>query len=172
MISVLIETRGETERLARTLAALVSASVDGDIREVLVRLTDQRGRQMILALVDQAGCVLLEGVSAREAVERCRNDVVLVVEEGAVLERGWNRDAANAISVGQLPARFTELEAGRFQFLARIFNRPKGFPAVLISKSALLADLVNGVELADALSKLRPHRLHARISRAPEIAGS
>ena len=45
MLSVLIETRDEEERLARTLASLVGAAVEGVVREVIVCDTDEEMAQ-------------------------------------------------------------------------------------------------------------------------------
>lgn len=98
MLSVLIAVESEEEGLARTLAALVPAVVDGAVRDCLV--IDSGGMPEIARIADVAGCAHVTGPLAetlQPAVDRLHCAWVLVLSPGTVLEDGWFREAAEFV---------------------------------------------------------------------------
>jgi len=98
MITVIIATRDDAEDLARALAALAPAAMDGAVRDVIV--VDAGSGDGTLAVADAAGCGVVEGGGAAalmEAAGRARGDWLLFVSPATVLEAGWQAEAMGFI---------------------------------------------------------------------------
>lgn len=154
MISVLIETgEGDEERLARTLASLVPAAVDGVVREAIVV---DAGRAGGLALVaDHAGCRM--AASLAEAIETARGDWLLLLEPGARLLEGWSEVALAHAGNGGRPARLTRDASVRVSLRQRL--RSRGRP---LARGLLIARRDAGA-LGTGMKRLRLVTLPARI---------
>lgn len=97
MLTVVIATSNDEERLAYTLAALVPAAAEGFVREVIV--ADAGSSDATTAVADATGCVLIVGQGTvgerlhRAAEQASRGDWLLFLPPGAVLESRWEAEA-------------------------------------------------------------------------------
>jgi glycosyltransferase involved in cell wall biosynthesis len=119
MISVIIPTLDDEERLAQTLAALVPAAAEGIVREVVV--VDGGSRDATLRVADAAGCVLVElsGTDGQRAAagvaDSARGDFLLFVKAGVILDARWEAEAAAFLQrLGR--AGLADRRAGVFRF--------------------------------------------------------
>jgi rSAM/selenodomain-associated transferase 2 len=117
MISVVIPTLNAEEGLARTLAALVPAAVDGLIREVLV--VDGGSRDRTLEIADGAGADIIETAPNRGAqlgagAKRARFPWLLFLYADSELEAGWEREAAHFMD--RVDSRKFPAKAAAFRF--------------------------------------------------------
>ncbi len=94
MISVIIATRNDQRRLARTLTALVPSAVDGLVRQVIV--ADSGSSDSTLEIADDAGAVVVKGPLA-QACASAKEDWLLILDPGARLADGWERTAHDHI---------------------------------------------------------------------------
>lgn len=168
MLTVLIETRNDADALARTLACLVAAAVEGVVREVMV--VDHGSSDHTVAVADHAGCSLLHGGELAVGVRRARGEWILLLEPGARLADGWTEDVVVHVARLAQPARFSRASGAGSRFLARFLGarRPlaDGF---LLSKPQALARLRAG-EGAEALVRGLPsRRLAALIAPAEDF---
>lgn len=97
MISVIIPTLNAENGLAACLTALVPATVEGLVREVIV--VDGGSRDRTAEIVDQAGATMLRSAACRGAqlaagVQQARMAWLFFVHADTVLEAGWEREAA------------------------------------------------------------------------------
>jgi glycosyltransferase involved in cell wall biosynthesis len=115
MLSVLIETRNHEEALGRTLASLVSAAVEGMVREVII--LDQGSSDETGRVADLSGCVFLAGASLSEGLHRAKGDWLLLIEPGARLEDGWSNEVRRHASRNGGAAQFTPTRRGLWEWL-------------------------------------------------------
>lgn len=109
MISVVIPTLNAESSLAATLSALVPATVDGLVREVII--VDGGSSDRTLKIADQAGAKILKASRGRgrqlmEGAEAARFEWLLFLHADTVLEPGWEREVGTLIErieVGQRP---------------------------------------------------------------------
>jgi hypothetical protein len=146
MISAVIEAReGEEEQLARTLASLIGAAVDGALREAIVVSAGPPGG--IARVADHAGCGMAESLA--EAIRTARGDWLLLLEPGARLLGGWS-DAALAHAAGAGgPARLSLDASVRVSLLRRLRSGPL-WRGLFISRreaAALTAGGLGGLRL-------------------------
>lgn len=97
MISVIIPTLNAENGLAACLTALVPATVESVVREVIV--VDGGSRDRTAEIVDQAGATMLTSPAGRgcqlaAGAERARMPWLLFLHADTVLEPGWEREAA------------------------------------------------------------------------------
>jgi glycosyltransferase involved in cell wall biosynthesis len=105
MISVVIPTLNDEARLVACLAPLVSASMAGLVRELVV--VDAGSTDATLDIADDAGATIVrsgEGVGAGVAV--AKGPWILALDPGVRLERGWEAAAQRHVEVSRQPARF------------------------------------------------------------------
>lgn len=101
MLSVIIATQNSERALVHTLAMLVSASVAGVVRDVVVAdagSSDETGQ-----IADVAGCTLLVSgaplaTRLQEAAGAARSAWLLFLRPGAMLEATWIEEAARFIT--------------------------------------------------------------------------
>jgi glycosyltransferase involved in cell wall biosynthesis len=142
MLTVLIETLNDEERLARTLGSLVGGAVEGVIREVLVcdgGSSDQTG-----LVADHAGCIWLDRSNLAAGVERARGEWLIIVEPGATLRAGWTEPVLRHASEGLGAARFTRAAGSGRGLLARLIAPRALSCGLLISKLQARALLSGG----------------------------
>ncbi len=157
MLSVIIETRGEAEGLARTLASLVPAAVEGAVREVIVR--DPGGHEATRRIAEHAGCVLSAGGSLRAALGRARSDWLLFLPPGARLGEGWIEAVRDHLEEGGGAARFTAARGQRPLLSVLLRRRP--FEGLLIEKARAMA--LEGEDVAGLARRVATRRLRREI---------
>jgi rSAM/selenodomain-associated transferase 2 len=117
MISVIIPTLNAQSGLTATLTALVPATVDGIVREVIV--VDGGSTDRTAAIADDAGTRFLtrsggRGYQLLAGAHRARFPWLLFLHADTVLQPGWEREATalmEAVDGGRRP-----LTAAAFQF--------------------------------------------------------
>ena len=97
MISVVIPTLNAESGLAACLSALVPATVDGLVREVVV--VDGGSTDRTLLIADQAGTRVIQsppgrGRQLQAGAEAARFDWILFVHADTMLQPGWEREVA------------------------------------------------------------------------------
>jgi glycosyltransferase involved in cell wall biosynthesis len=157
MLSVLIETRNDEERLARTLATLIGGVVEGLIRDVIV--CDNGSSDQTHRIADQTGCNYVTEGGIAAGIRAAKGDWLLIIEPGARLSDGWMNAVIDHIGALPGPARFSPARATRQPLLRRVFskNRPLA-DGLLITKRqalALSAKAENAQAMARGLSRRR-----------------
>jgi rSAM/selenodomain-associated transferase 2 len=109
MISVIIPTLNAESGLAATLTALIPATVEGLVREVII--VDGGSTDRTLSIADQAGAHVIRsqpgrGRQLRAGAEVARFGWLLFLHADTVLEPGWEREVSaliERVEVGQRP---------------------------------------------------------------------
>lgn len=117
MISVIIPTYNAEKSLAATLTSLITACVDGLVREVVI--VDCGSDDQTLAIADQSGATVISaergrGSQLRAGAAKSRCPWMLFLHADTVLDTGWEREAAQfmeRIDTGALPPK-----AAHFRF--------------------------------------------------------
>ncbi|MFZ1680190.1 MAG: glycosyltransferase [Rhizobiaceae bacterium] len=162
MLSVIIQTRDNEAELARTLATLVGAAVEGLVREVIV--CDTGSRDATLKVADHAGCRMVsDGIG--EAVRTAKGEWLLLLEPGARLVDGWIDPVVAHLTRQTMPARFTRTRSSRPRFLARVFSTVLA-EGLLIRKAQAASRLRPGVDAESIGRGLASRRIAAGITPA------
>jgi rSAM/selenodomain-associated transferase 2 len=189
MISVVIPTLNAETGLAAALTALVPATVEGIVREVIV--VDAGSTDRTAAIVEQSGAQFLvrsggRGYQLLAGARRARFPWLLFLHADTVLEQGWEREAnafMDAVEARKRPAaaaafRFALDDVGArprtLEQLVRLrsglFKLPYGDQGLLISKA--LYDEIGGhnpqplMEDLDIVRRLKSRRMVMLRSRA------
>lgn len=166
MLSVLIETRNDEEGLARTLASLVGAAVEGVVREVIVcdlGSTDQTHR-----VADQAGCSYLASGGIAAGIRQAKSEWLLMLEPGARLVEGWTEPVAVHVAKSTISARFSRARIDRAPFLARVFGGNRALAEGLVITKRQATALSRATGGAEAVARgLASKRLESEIRVAP-----
>ena len=166
MLSVLIETRNDEEGLARTLASLVGAAVEGVVREVVV--CDRGSTDGTAAVADRAGCALLADADIAAGVRQAKGDWLLLLEPGARPEGDWMAAVLEYAATATMPACLARSRAHRAPFLSRLVGRPGPLADGLLITRRQAAALARPGADASALARgLAMRRLRAEIAPAP-----
>ncbi len=111
MISVVVATLNNDRALAQTLAPLVSAAVDGLVREVVV--SDAGSTDATLELADDAGALIVRAQPAQQLNAGCaaaKSDWLLILPVGRRLSEGW--ETAVAAHISKSPAKAAWFKGG------------------------------------------------------------
>ena len=97
MITVVIPTLNAENGLAACLTALVTATVEGLVREVII--VDGGSSDRTADIIDQAGATLVRSVPGRgqqlaAGADQARMPWLLFLHADTVLEPGWEREAS------------------------------------------------------------------------------
>ncbi len=139
MISVVIPTQNAQSGLTATLTALVSASVQGIIREVII--ADGGSNDATAEIANVAGAKFIRGTSGRGAqlaagAGEARSKWLLFLHADTVLQVGWEAEAAKfmeRVDNGDIP-----LAAGAFSFALDDFGAmPRLLEAIVGLRCAL-----------------------------------
>jgi glycosyltransferase involved in cell wall biosynthesis len=151
MLSVLIETRDDEERLARTLASLIGAVVEGVVREVIV--CDLGSSDQTHYVAEHAGCHFVAVGGARAGIGIAKADWLLFIEPGARLVEGWGDAVTVHVNRSTAPARLARSRTARLPLLARVFsaNRPLAQGLLITKRQA--ASLAKHAGSAEALAR-------------------
>lgn len=155
MISVVIPTLNNEERLVGCLAPLVPASMAGLVRELVI--VDAGSTDATLEIADDAGARIIrsgDGFAAGLAV--AKGPWIMVLDPAVRLDHGWEIAAQRHMEASRAPARFRlyKAEGGWLSGL-----RPPKATAALFLKQAGHAR--GGGLDATALRSLRGRRLDA-----------
>jgi rSAM/selenodomain-associated transferase 2 len=117
MISVILPTLNAEAGLASALTSLVSATVDGLVREVIV--ADGGSTDRTLDIAEQAGATIVRaapgrGIQLAAGAEAARFPWLLFLHADTVLETGWERDAGAFIDRVESGQRAESAAAFRF----------------------------------------------------------
>jgi rSAM/selenodomain-associated transferase 2 len=117
MISVVIPTLNAENNLGRCLAALIPATVEGVVRQVVV--ADGGSTDHTRKIVDDAGADLVEtapgrGHQIRAGIDQARCPWILVLHSDTVLETGWDTAASQFMETVDIGRRPTAAAAFRF----------------------------------------------------------
>ncbi|MGY6708605.1 MAG: glycosyltransferase [Rhizobiaceae bacterium] len=161
MLSVVIQTHNDEDALARTLASLVSASVEGVVREVIVCDAGSTDRTDLVA--DHTGCEFESGGLAA-GIRRARNDWLMFLKPGTRLADGWTNDLVEHIAAGRGPARFTRSRMSRPPIFSRLFFLSRNrFDGLVIEKTRAQALVQGDKDAAWLARKVSARRLSGEI---------
>lgn len=104
MFTVIILASEDAKAMTRTLNALIGATVDGIVRDVVV-LADKQN-EIAAKVADFSGCRLDEPDRFSKNVLEAKNDWLLILEAGAFLEEGWVERVSDFTASGRNAARF------------------------------------------------------------------
>jgi hypothetical protein len=168
MLSVLIETKNDEEALARTLASLVSAAVEGVVREVIICDLGSSDQSNLVA--EQAGCHFLGTGGIAAGIKQAKGDWLLLLEPGARLQDGWMQAVLDHTEMMKMPGRFARAKADRPRFLAKVFSSNRALRDGLLIRKAQAAALAHHAKSAEAIARgLATKRLPAEIRVAPPL---
>ncbi|MFS8180414.1 glycosyltransferase [Pseudovibrio denitrificans] len=98
MISALILSKNSEHQLVHTLSALVPASAEGILKEVVI--ADEGSTDGTEVVADASGAHFIDAsadpaTALAEGAKKCaRSDWVLLIRPGAILQTGWQTEAA------------------------------------------------------------------------------
>lgn len=162
MLSVLIETKDDEEGLARTLASLVGAAVEGVVREVIV--CDRGSTDQTHYVAEHAGCAYVASGGIKAGIAQARSDWLLLIEPGARLAEGWTEDAVRHMSRLTMAARFTRSRSSNRPFWARVTSRPRALEqGLIIARKQAAVQARNGADAEGIARGLAVKTLDAEI---------
>lgn len=165
MISVVIETRNDEDALARTLASLVGAAVEGVVRDVVV--CDRGSTDQTARVADHAGCVFLENADIVSGIRHARGDWLMLLEPGARLDGHWMEAVRHHVAHAAIPVRFTRTGEGR-RLLSRFFSAKRPLAdGLVISKRQASARARPGGDSESIARGVSTKRLPVGIHAAP-----
>ena len=151
MLTVVIETRNDEEGLARTLASLISAAVEGVVRDVIV--CDAGSTDQTHSVAEHAGCNYIAEGGVAAALREAKGEWLLMLEPGARLAEGWTESVVAHVARMTMPARFSRARASRTPFLARVFSRPTALAEGLVISKQRAAALAKSAKSAEAIAR-------------------
>jgi glycosyltransferase involved in cell wall biosynthesis len=170
MLSVLIETRDDEEKLARTLASLVGGAVEGVVREVIV--CDLGSTDQTHGVAEHAGCRFVREGGVAAGIPQAKADWLLLIEPGARLIDGWIEAAVAHMAKSMMAARFSRARGSRTPFLSRAFARQTALSDGLLIRKSQASVLSRNAAGADAIARgLAVKTLPAEIWPAPPRSG-
>lgn len=166
MLTVLIETTNDEESLARTLGSLVSAAVEGVVRDVIV--CDHGSSDQTHRVAEHAGCHLVASGGVAAGIRQAKGEWILLIEPGAKLGEGWTNAVVEHIATSRVAARFSPSAGSRRPFLSRLFRRDRPLANALVITKKQAATLSSKASDSAAIARgVSPRRLEAEISVAP-----
>ncbi len=151
MLSVLIETRNDEEGLARTLASLIPAAVEGVVREVIV--CDRGSSDGTHRVADQAGCHFLAEGGIRAGIAQAKAEWLMLLEPGARLVEGWIDSVEEHVGRSAMAARFSRSRAARTPFFSRMFSGNRALAQGLILSKVRASALSKAAGDAEGLAR-------------------
>lgn len=166
MLTVMIPTFNDESRLARTLAALVPAAVEGLVREVIV--VDGGSTDQTHSVADHAGCRMTSGDDMAKAISTAKGDWIMFLEAGSKPVGDWMEAVSVHIGNARSPARFSIARAGRQPFLLRVLGRKSALrDGLIVSKSQATALLRKRKSPSFLKKRISARRIGAMLVAAP-----
>ena len=162
MLTVLIETRNDEEALARTLASLVGAAVEGVVRDVIV--CDRGSTDQTHRVAEHAGCHFVAQGGIAAGIRQAKGEWLLMLEPGARLVEGWTEAVIGHVAKMSMPARFSRSRADRKPLFSRMFSAPTALAEGLVIRKGQALALSKSAASAEAIARgLASRRLDAEI---------
>lgn len=137
MLTVLLETRNDEDALARTLASLVSAAIDGTVREVIVR--DEGSTDHARKVAETMGCTFLVDADGLTAIRRAKSEWLLLLEPGSRPAGFWQEALEEHMAASTKAARFRLSKSAKPPFLQRLRRSSALRHGLLITRRQALA---------------------------------
>ena len=170
MLTVLIETRNDEEALARTLASLVGAAVEGVVRDVIV--CDRGSTDQTHRVAEHAGCHYVAEGGIAAGIRQAKGEWLLMLEPGARLVEGWTEAVIGHVGKMAMPARFSRSRADRKPLFSRLFSAPTALAEGLVIRKGQAMALAKSAQSAEAIARgLASRRLEAEIRVAAPRRG-
>lgn len=170
MISAFIDATpdkkpSDAKALARTLGGLVSATVEGLVRDVV--LFAPAGDETARAIAEHSGGECRSRDEFASALTMARGEWLLMLEAGALLEQGWLEQVATHMQAGRDVARFARSPHAPRSFLAHYLTaeRPLAL-GLLIPKAQALLVSRRASGMAELAASQRPRTLGASLRPA------
>ena len=143
MLTVFILANHDAKALGRTLNALISASVDGLVREVLVVAEDTN--DVASKLADDAGCNLVHPSQFPSVLKAAKGEWLMILQAGSLPEHGWAEAVGNHIESGGQTVRFTRSPLSPRNFIERLFKAEQPLALGLLIEKAVVLKLDQAV---------------------------
>ena len=156
MITAFILANNDAKALARTLNALIGATIEGLVREVV--LLAETGNEIATKLADQTGCLITSQREFSGLVKSAKGDWILILESGAFPEQGWVEAFENHLQSGSGAARFTRSPLAKQSLRNRLFKRetPLALGLLIEKRVALDKYTLSTPELLAKTAKPKP----------------
>ena len=169
MITAFIIANDDAKALTRTLNALIGATVEGLVREVV--LLAESNNATAEKLADEAGCLFGLPADFAKIVPAAKGDWLLVLEAGALPEHGWIETLENHVQANGTAARFTRSPLAKKSLRQKLFgqNTPLSL-GLLVQKGAVLALGKSAYSTPQSLVKAaKPKPLPAHLRPASNV---
>lgn len=120
MITAFILANDDAKALTCTLNAMVGATVEGLVREVIMLTTTNN--DVAAKLADDAGCALIGSDNFPATVHSSKGEWVMILEAGAMPEQGWMEAVGSHIQDADHVARFTRSPLAPRPLLKRLLQ--------------------------------------------------
>ncbi len=165
MLSVIIETHNDEDGLARTLASLVPAAVEGMVREVIV--CDHGSTDQSHFVADHAGCRFVARGGVAAGIRMAKSEWLVHLEPGSRLCNGWAEAVSEHTTGSSSAARFTSSKNGSAGLFKRLFSAKRPLSNGLLITKRQAAALSQRAPSGEALARgLSAKRLKAEIQVA------
>lgn len=152
MITAIILASHDANALTRTLNALIGATVEGLVRDVVV--TASHDNEMAAKLADQAGCALVLPAAFAAAVRAAKGEWLMLLQSGALPELGWEEAVGHHIQSGGGAARFRRSPLAARALFARLFQAEQTLAlGLIIEKRRALTLSESALKTPEALAK-------------------
>jgi hypothetical protein len=127
------------DAIARSLASLVDACVQGLVADAVLAGAPSRGLDKI---ADEAGCALVEAACMEDGLQQAlalaRRDDILLLLAGKAVERGFIEELNDAFAFGECDQSLV-LRCAPASFVTRLFPRLAPPAGIVARKNALRA---------------------------------
>ena len=152
MLTAIILATEDTKAITRTLNALIGATVEGFVREVV--LLAAPNNHVAAEIADEAGCELLDALSFGTAIFTAKGSWLVILEAGAFPESGWVEALSDHIQSSTSAARFKRSPLAPRKLFDRLFQPEKPLClGLIIEKQAALALGSDALQHPEILAK-------------------
>lgn len=156
MISVVVTTLNDAERLTATLASLTPAAMDGLVREVIV--CDGGSSDATLEIAEDAGAnVLVDERGLAGGAEAARQPWLLILAVGTRLQVGWEQAVRAHMRDYPDRAGWFDLALARTGLGVRVEEAMAGLESGLLARPRTQQGLLISKTVLDGLGSVRSH---------------